>query len=178
PRPGSRDGLARREPTPSRRRRKRLHRAAGQRGVARAGPAMKTKKRILVTCPTTWDEEFLSSSALRERYEFHFVGAELMADEPPLLEALAFEPLKFVEAAVERYRGRGISAVTGEGDYPGCMLAAMVAERMGLPTPPAAEVVRLSHKLYSRQTQELAAPEATPLFEALDPDAPRPSLRF
>ena len=59
-----------------------------------------------------------------------------------------------------------LDGVIGTGDYPACMLAALVAERLGLPGPSPAQIVLHSHKLYSREIQKRLVPEATPAFAA------------
>ncbi|WP_434385458.1 ATP-grasp domain-containing protein [Melittangium boletus] len=66
--------------------------------------------------------------------------------------------------------------MVGTGDYPGCMLASLLAERLGLPAPPPRAVVRLSHKYYSRILQRGLVPEATPDFVSLSPYASKPQL--
>jgi biotin carboxylase len=68
--------------------------------------------------------------------------------------------------------------VVGTGDYPGCMLAALVAERLGLPSPSPEQVVLFSHKFYSREIQKrVLGDSATPDFEPIDPFGPRTRRR-
>src|SRR6185312_1405501 len=69
-------------------------------------------------------------------------------------------------------RREKVDGVVGTGDYPGCMLAALVSERLGLPGSPPREITLLSHKLYSRQIQQRLVPEATARFGSFAPSRP------
>lgn len=129
-------------------------------------------KRILVLCPGPWDRQALADPALRARYEPVLAGEELY-DLPLVRLACFFDIFSYARRVAQAHRGARLAGVIGTGDYPGCMLAALVAVELGLPTPPASAVVRLSHKFYSREIQRRVVPEATPAFEAIDPLAPR-----
>src|SRR5262249_22632014 len=137
------------------------------------------KKRVVVVCPGVWDEEALQRPGVADRYEIVREGTELVA-APSLVTALTFDVFRWVRGAARRHRRARLDGVVGPGDYPGCMLAAAVGEALGRPTPRFADVVRLSHKYYSREIQRRLVPEATPRFTAYDPLAPRaePPLAF
>jgi hypothetical protein len=130
------------------------------------------RRRILVVCPTDWERAAIASPELRRRYEF-IPCCEELYDSVGLWRALRFDAVRYLRGVAAAYRGRGIDGVLATGDYPGCLFGAHVAERLGLPTPRAADTVLLSHKYHSREIQRRLVPEATPPFEALDPRAPR-----
>ena len=77
--------------------------------------------------------------------------------------------------------GGRIDGVASSSDYPGCLVAAAVAQELGLPGPAPEALLRCSHKYYSRIAQREAVPEATPRFALIDPrrldrDAPGPAF--
>ena len=66
-------------------------------------------------------------------------------------------------------------------DYPGSALAAVIAQRLGLPGPDPAAVLLCQHKYLARAEQAKHAPHAVPDFALIDvaADAPLPAgLRF
>ncbi|HLL56203.1 MAG TPA: ATP-grasp domain-containing protein [Myxococcaceae bacterium] len=138
-------------------------------------PAPAERPRIAVICPGPWDKVSLGER-FDARYALSFHGEELY-EAPSLWKGLRFDVFRWVDRTVESLRGQGLSGVLGTGDYPGCMLAALVGERLGLTVPPPESVVRLSHKLYSRRIQRAVVPEATPDFEPVDPFGGLPKLR-
>jgi hypothetical protein len=133
------------------------------------------RPRVLVLCPGTWDKVALETR-FDARYELLYDG-ERLVESPSLWEGLRFDVFRWVERTVEAWRGQGLTGVVGTGDYPGCMLASLVGERLGLPVPAPEVVVRLSHKYYSRQIQRAWVPEATPTFEPLHPFAGPPRMK-
>ncbi|HEY8212187.1 MAG TPA: ATP-grasp domain-containing protein [Myxococcaceae bacterium] len=135
--------------------------------------------RVLVLCPNAWDREALARPAIRDSHEVIFAGEELINGLTPWT-ILTFDVDRWMDRTAARFRGAGLHGVVGTGDYPGSMLAAGVAERLGLPSAGMGPVVKLSHKLISREIQREAAPEATPDFEPVNPfssDMPR-RLRY
>jgi hypothetical protein len=85
---------------------------------------------------------------------------------------------RYVAELVREHRGR-VHGVLSSSDYPGPILAAVVARELGLAGPDPAAVVRASHKHYARLAQRRVAPEATPRAELVDPRDPRaPSFGF
>jgi biotin carboxylase len=134
------------------------------------------KKRILIVCPNSWDEAQLGAArpGLEHAYELLFHGED--AEHDPA----SFPLLSFVAEVVERYRGR-IDGVASSSDYPGCLVAAAVAQELGLPGPAPEALLRCSHKYFSRVAQQESVREATPRFALLDPrrlDRHAPGLAF
>jgi hypothetical protein len=131
---------------------------------------------LLVLCPNAWDREALARPEIRDGHEIRVAGDDLVAGVTPF-RALTFDVERWIDRTAARHQRR-VDGVIGTGDYPGCMFAAAVAERLGLPSAGARAVVLLSHKLYSREIQQRLVPEATPAFEALDPFADRDPERL
>jgi ATP-grasp domain len=116
---------------------------------------------ILVLCPQERDLKAIRAAGLEERHRVRFAGSDLDQLEE-------FDP----DAFLGECEGIPADAVVGTKDQ-SALLAALLAERRGLPGPSPESIVRLQHKPTSRSIQQLAAPEATPRFALLDG---RPSL--
>ncbi|WPB79975.1 ATP-grasp domain-containing protein [Archangium violaceum] len=127
------------------------------------------RPRVLVLCPSRWDKVALGERFDR-RYTLLYDGEELV-ESPTLWAGLRFDVFRWVDQMADTWGGEGLAGVVGTGDYPGCMLASLVGERLGLPVSPARTVVRFSHKYYSRLIQRQLVPEATPDFAPFNPFA-------
>lgn len=126
------------------------------------------KKKFLVLCPNAWDKMALARPEVINGHQLAFEGEELL-ETPSPWKALTFDIFRYHRRLVQRYRDCGLAGVIGTGDYPGCMLAATLAEELKLPGPTPKDVVLLSHKFYSREIQRQVVPDGTPPFEAIDP---------
>jgi len=134
-------------------------------------------KRILVVCPGSWDEAALSRPEIAGRYQI--LRAATAVWDMPWYRLLLTHPADFAREIARRHAGADkVDGVVGTGDYPGALLAAAIAAELGLPGPPFAQVVRLSHKVLSREIHRRWAPEATPDFAALDPGRPHEPPRL
>ncbi|WP_201155028.1 ATP-grasp domain-containing protein [Rhodothalassium salexigens] len=63
----------------------------------------------------------------------------------------------------------GAHAVTSFFDFPGTLIAAMLAERFGLPGPGLEAVLKCENKYWSRLEQQKVVPDNIPAFAAFDP---------
>lgn len=124
------------------------------------------RKRVLFLCPTSWDHTLLARPAVTERYEIVLHGA-YAAERPEEVD-----PVLFIEEAVARFRDAGLDGVVSTHDYPGSILAAAVAERLGLPSPSPRAMLWAQHKLHARRTHLAACPSAVPRFFEVDLDHP------
>lgn len=125
-------------------------------------------RRILFVCPGSWDEAWLTRPEVVSRLRIERAATDVW--ELPWYRVLVTDPLRYARAIARRHAASGpIDGVIGTGDYPGALLAAAIAAELSLPGPPFGVVVRLSHKLYSREIQRRLVPQATPDFEPLDP---------
>jgi biotin carboxylase len=117
-------------------------------------------------CPSSWDElqlRRLQGDTLP--YDIRVFGADVEAAPND------FDAEAFIEATVNELQDQRINGVTSSSDYPGCVVAAFIANALGLPGPQPESILRCSHKYYSRLAQQAAVPEATPKFMLLDPNA-------
>ena len=130
------------------------------------------RKRILVIFPKEWDREEFSRGDYAG-YEFVYAGFDLFRF-PSNARLLSFDAIGFVDQLVRRWRGR-IDGVFSNNEYFGALIAAAVAERLGLPGTPLAVVVTAQHKYYARIEQRRIAPEAVPDFSVFPFDVRDPA---
>jgi ATP-grasp domain len=115
---------------------------------------------ILVLCPQERDIVAVRAAGLEGRYRVRYEGSDLDQLE-------AFEPEPFLESA----EPIPAEAVIGTKDL-SALLAAILAERRGLPGPSPRSLLALQHKPTSREVQRLVAPESTPKFCLLNGSTP------
>ena len=136
-------------------------------------------KRILVLFPKDWDCAELEHPRYRGRYEFLLEGFDLFRF-PESARLLCFDVRRFLHRLERRYRGR-IDGVISNNEHFGALIAAVLAQRLGLPGTDPAVVIAAQHKYYARCLQRRIVPGAVPAFEALPytggPVAP-PQLGF
>jgi hypothetical protein len=116
-------------------------------------------RRILFLFPDEWDRAAARDPRHRGALELFFEGFDLFSF-PDNARLFTFDALRFVERVARRYAGRGIDAVVTSDEQFGPFLAALVAERLGLPHAPVESILTLQHKWYARQAFERVAPEA------------------
>jgi hypothetical protein len=129
------------------------------------------RKRILVVFPKEWDRDEFSRGDYAD-CEFVYEGFDLFSF-PSNARLLTFDVVRFIDVLVERWRGR-IDGVFSNNEYFGALVAAAVAERLGLPGTPPAVVVTAQHKYYARIEQRRIAPEAVPEFSVFPFDISDP----
>jgi hypothetical protein len=115
---------------------------------------------ILVLSPQERDIAAVRAAGLEGRFRVRFEGSDLDQLED-------FDPAAFL-AGLGDVPADG---VVGTKDL-SALLAALLAERRGLPGPTPEALMACQHKPTSRELQRRAAPEATPAFAILDGDAP------
>jgi hypothetical protein len=113
-------------------------------------------KDILVVCPQERDVRAIRDAGLDERYRIHYAGADLDASED-------FDPVAFLEAC----DSIPADGVVGTKDR-SSLLAALVAERRGLPGPTPRALIACQFKPTARALQRATVPSATPRFALLD----------
>jgi hypothetical protein len=117
-------------------------------------------RELLVLCPQERDIVAIHAAGLEGRYRVRYEGSDLDQLED-------FDPEAFLEAC-EVVPAHG---VIGTKDL-SALLAAILAERQGLPGPSPQSMLALQHKPTSRQVQRLVAPESTPKFCVLNGSTP------
>jgi biotin carboxylase len=119
-------------------------------------------KRLLVLFPKDWDRDELDQPRYRARYEFFYEGFDLFKF-PENARLITFNVRRYVEKLVKKYRGR-IDGVISNNEHFGALIAAVVAQRLGLPGTDPAVIIAAQHKYYARCLQQKIVPEATPRF--------------
>ncbi len=120
---------------------------------------------ILVLFPNEWDQIEFNHPRFRDHYRFVFEGFDLFKF-PENAKLMTFNALAFIERMVQKYRKAGLAAVISCDEQIGAMVAANVAERLGLPGAAPRGVLVAQHKYYSRKLQASICPEGTPKFFA------------
>jgi hypothetical protein len=117
-------------------------------------------REILVLSPQERDLTAIRSAGLADRYRVHFVGSDLD-------QLHDFDPVEFLAEANEI----PADGVIGTKDQ-SALLAALLAERRGLPGPSPQALIACQHKPTSRARQREAAPEAVPEVALLEDGVP------
>jgi hypothetical protein len=110
---------------------------------------------VLLVCPQERDFALVGSAGLEHRYRIRAVGGDL--------DSGGVDPAQVVEEA----SGSPAEGTVGTKDR-SALLAAVVAERRGLPGPSPQALFACQHKPTSRELQRQIVPEATPRFELLN----------
>ena len=117
-------------------------------------------KDILVLCPQERDITAIAAARLEKRYNVHFEGSDLDQIED-------FDPEGFL-ADLASVPAEGVVGTKDQS----ALLAALLAERRGLPGPTPQSLLACQHKPTSREIQRRVAPEATPQFALIDGEVP------
>jgi biotin carboxylase len=113
-------------------------------------------KDILLVCPQERDLRAIRAAGLERRYRVHVVGADLDAIED-------FDPRAFIEECDDI----PADGVVGTKDR-SSLLAALIAERRGLPGPRPRALTACQFKPTARALERATVPAATPRFALLD----------
>ena len=117
-------------------------------------------KDILVLCPQERDVRAVQAAGLEERYRVRYAGEDLDHLEE-------FDPAAFLT----EWESAPADGVLGTKDR-SALLAALFAERRGLPGPTPDALLACQYKPTARELQRRTAPAATPHFALLDRDDP------
>jgi hypothetical protein len=125
----------------------------------------KRPARILVVFGKEWDRDAFAPQLEAGEIELAFEGFDLFRF-PHNAQLLSFDAWKFVDRICAKYAGR-IDAVISNNEQFGALLAAVIAQRLGLPGNDPRAVVLAHHKLACREAQRRVAADAVPRFAAL-----------
>jgi hypothetical protein len=115
---------------------------------------------VLVLCPQERDRKAIGAARIDDDYRVTFVGEDL--------DALPdFDP----QAIIAEAAALPADGAVGTKDR-SALLAALVAERRGLPGPTPGALVRIQHKPTAREILERVAPEAAPNFAVVNGTLP------
>ena len=131
---------------------------------------------FLVLCPGTRDDRELArlnqGNLTVLRHEYASIELEYMAGAGDAT-SLIRDPLEEVEVILASLNGQAVTGVISTDDYPGSVLACIVAERLGLPAPKPAVNLLCQHKFQARVAQRAFVPDAVPAFAQIDVTQPR-----
>jgi biotin carboxylase len=130
-------------------------------------------KNILVLFPKDWDLYELSKPQYRGEYRFYFEGFDVHRF-PENLRLLAFDAPRWIDRLVEKYHAIGIDGIVSNNEHFGALIAAILADRLGLPGTQPRAVALAQHKFYAREVISQLIPEATPRFTAFPYDVRSP----
>lgn len=119
-------------------------------------------KNLLVLFPKDWDRDELDHPRYAARYRFFYEGFDLFTF-PENARLMTFNAHRYAEKLIKKYRGR-IDGVISNNEQFGALIAAVVAQRLGLPGTDPAVIIAAQHKYYARCLQQKIMPEATPRF--------------
>jgi len=115
---------------------------------------------ILVTCPQERDRREVAAAGLSARFAGLDLDAVASFDAEALVAELAALPAEGVVGTKDR----------------SALVAALVAERLGLPGPSPAALVRCQHKPTARAIGQQVVPESTPRVGDVEPAFVKPAV--
>jgi biotin carboxylase len=122
-------------------------------------------KKILVLFPKDWDLYELSKPQYRSGYRFFFEGFDIHRF-PENLRLLGFDATRWIDRLVEKYHAIGIDGVVSNNEHFGALIAAVLADRLGLPGTQPRAVALAQHKFYAREVVSRVVPDASPRYTA------------
>ena len=128
-----------------------------------------SKRNILVIFPGTLDQDMLTCSNLKSRYKFIIVDENDFWEFPNSNGARAPTDIHYALCSIiDKYHGR-IDGVIGTGELPSHLFSSYIGTALGLHNPLLRDILRISHKYYSRQFQQTIVPNAVPAFALIPP---------
>lgn len=128
-------------------------------------------ERVLMVCASECNRRGMARPSVRRVCEavFHDYDDRFhraLLDGPGPDPAL-YDPARLIDEIVRLAEATGARGLTVTQDYPGALVTAAAAERLGLPGPSVDSVLACQHKYLARRLQRHAVPEATPRFARL-----------
>lgn len=131
-------------------------------------------KRIFVVCPTARDLRelgIIQSKHSNVRFIFDEFTTkpidELLYDSSKNYDFSAFGLI--VDQITQRAQAEKVDGILCSIDYPGSLIASVVAHNLGLPAPHIYSMLLCMHKYYARIVHQRNAWFATPHFSLIDP---------
>ncbi len=122
-------------------------------------------KKILVLFAKDWDRLEFSRPEYRNRYQFIYEGFDLFRF-PGNARLLTFDVFAYINSLAHRFRRERLDGIVSNNEQFGAVIAAVLAEKLGLPGNDPRAVITAQHKFYARMQYARIAPEATPRFAA------------
>ncbi len=120
-------------------------------------------KNIVIICPTVRDLREIS--LLKNKYDYNFI----FYGKNPREDLGSFNAGAFISMFLEDFEDKNIDGIIGTHDYPGSIIAAILAGKLGLCGVKPEVILNCQHKYESRISQSELAPEAVPKFYITDP---------
>lgn len=120
-------------------------------------PAVSAPLRLLLLFQGMWEDECVDALRANRAVELQREGFESFG-YPQVFRLLGFDAARWVDRLVATYRGR-IDAVWSNDDQFGALLAAVHAQRLGLPGANPQAIVRAQHKLLLRERLAAVMPQ-------------------
>ncbi len=130
---------------------------------------MSDKKNVFFVGLDPFNLETLRTLPQAAECEFHSaLSLAEMRDDP---EA---DILSMIETAAERMScvEGGVDGVTSFFDFPGTIIASILANRFDLPGPSLESLLKCEHKYWGRLEQQKVAADSIPAFQVFDPADP------
>ncbi len=128
-------------------------------------------ERVLMVCASECNRRGMARPGVRRvceavfhDYDDRFHRALLDGERPT---PAAYDPELLIDEVVRLAEVAGARGLTVTQDYPGALVTAAAAERLGLPGPTVDSVLACQHKYLARRLQRVTVPEATPRFGRL-----------
>jgi hypothetical protein len=110
-----------------------------------------------------WDQLAIQTYQDSGRYQFYFEGFDLF-QFPQNARLLHFRVIDYISHLEQKYRKIRLDGIVSNHEQYGALIAAVLAERLGLPGNDPRAIIASQHKHYSRMIQEKVVPEAVPRY--------------
>ncbi len=131
-------------------------------------------KTIVMLFPNERDRLELALPHYQSRYKVHFEGFDLH-HFPDNAKLVTFNIRRYIDALTRRCEKLQPDAVISTDEHFGALIAAIVAQRLGLPGTNPQAILNAQHKLYARQIEQRVVPHATPAFSHFSYEISQPS---
>jgi hypothetical protein len=132
-------------------------------------------KKILILFAKDWDQLALQAQQYSGQYQFFHEGFDLFRF-PENAQLLGFNAVRYIEKLERKYRAIRLDGVVSNHEQFGTLIAAILAQRLGLPGNDPLAIIACQHKFYGRLVQQKIVPEAVPRFSYIpypfDPQNP------
>ncbi len=120
-------------------------------------------KTLVVLFPNERDKLELMSPRYQSQFNIHFDGFDLHRF-PDNAKLLTFNVHRYIDKLVRRCEKLKPDAVFSTDEQFGALIAAIVAQRLGLPGTNPQAILNTQHKWLARQIQQRVVPQATPAY--------------
>lgn len=120
-------------------------------------------KNIIIIFPTERDHRETGLLQNKDEHNYIFYGKN------PREELGSFDAGAFMSSFLEDFKVKNIDGIFGTHDYPGSIIAAFLADKLGLNGIRPDINLSIQHKYKSRIAQLRLVPEAVPEFYLIDP---------